>query len=466
MIATASAVTLLAFPVAAQQRLSAPRACPPQVSAATLSGGPVVCTCSPEAAQAGNVWGTDTYTLDSAACRAALHAGAITASGGAVTLLPAPGQRSYRGSNRNGVESEEYGAWDGSFRFARPGELTPEQIAAAAARCPTTLASDDPALSSGEPLSCICPASTRTPGEVWGSLVYTTDSSLCAAAVHAGAVDRRGGEVTIILMPGRRAYRGSARNGITSSAYGEWPSSFRFAGVAPPDPSLCPESIAEREDGGAGPLSCTCPSEQTMRGNVWGTGIYTSDSAICRAALHVGAITRAGGRVTVVPEPGQDSYRGSTRNGVQAGSWEEPWEGSIRFEGATASAAPAAPVQAPVAHSLRTLGQVQLYVQFRTNSAEIDPPAVPVLTELRDALRADPEMQVAVVGHTDNVGGPAANRPLSQRRAESVRSWLVGQGIEAGRLRAEGRGQDQPIAENNTEIGRALNRRVQITRVN
>jgi outer membrane protein OmpA-like peptidoglycan-associated protein len=366
----------------------------------------------------------------------------------------------------NGVESEEYGAWDGSFRFARPGELTPEQAAAAAARCPTTLASDDPALSSGEPLSCICPASARTPGEVWGSLVYTTDSSLCAAALHAGAIDRRGGEVTVIPMPGRRAYRGSARNGVTSSAYGEWPSSFRFAGVAPPDPSLCPESIAEREDGGAGPLSCTCPSEQTMRGNVWGTGVYTSDSAICRAALHVGAITRAGGRVTVVPDPGQDSYRGSTRNGVQAGSWEEPWDASIRFEGASAGAPPPTPVQAPVAHTLRTLGQVQLYIQFRTNSAEIDRPAVPVLIELRDALRADPEMRVAVIGHTDNVGGPAANRPLSQRRAEAVRTWLAAQGIEAGRLRAEGRGQDQPIAENNTEIGRALNRRVQITRVN
>jgi outer membrane protein OmpA-like peptidoglycan-associated protein len=112
------------------------------------------------------------------------------------------------------------------------------------------------------------------------------------------------------------------------------------------------------------------------------------------------------------------------------------------------------------------LGQVQLYIQFRTNSAEIDRPAVPVLIELRDALRADPEMRVAVIGHTDNVGGPAANRPLSQRRAEAVRTWLAAQGIEAGRLRAEGRGQDQPIAENNTEIGRALNRRVQITRVN
>jgi outer membrane protein OmpA-like peptidoglycan-associated protein len=167
----------------------------------------------------------------------------------------------------------------------------------------------------------------------------------------------------------------------------------------------------------------------------------------------------------VVPAPGEDAYRGSTRNGVQSGGYDEPWEESIRFEG-TAAAAPAVPVQAPVAHTLRTLGQVQLYIQFRTNSAELDPAALPMLEELRDALRTDPGLRLAITGHTDNVGGAPANRPLSQRRAEAVRAWLAAQGVEAGRLRAEGRGQDQPVAENTTEAGRALNRRVQVTRVN
>jgi outer membrane protein OmpA-like peptidoglycan-associated protein len=428
----------------------------------SLAAGPVTCSCSTEAAGSGTVWGTDIYSDDSAICRAALHAGVIPARGGVVTILRAPGQASYRGMTRNGVESEAYGAWQGSFRFARPGELTAEQIAASAARCPATAPSDEPGL---QTLTCTCPAQSGTPaGGIWGTLVYTTDSALCAAALHAGAIDRRGGQVTIIMMPGRRVYRGGTRNGITSQAYGEWPSSFRFAGVAPPDPSLCPDTLPEREDNQDGPLSCTCPAEQTLRGVIWGTGTYTADSAICLAAVHAGAITRAGGRVTVMPAPGEPTYAGSTRNGVRAQAYEDVWDASIRFEG-VAVPAPATPVQSPVAHTLRTLGQVSLYIQFRTNLAELDPPALPVLNELRDALRADPGLRLAIVGHTDNTGTAANNRPLSQRRAEAVRAWLVAQGIEAARLRAEGRGPDQPVADNATEAGRSLNRRVQVVRL-
>lgn len=455
-------LVLLLAAAAASAQAPTPRPCLATPHAPTLASGPVTCSCSAEAAAGGAIWGTDIYSDDSATCRAALHAGIIAERGGVVTILRAPGQASYRGSARNGVESEAYGAWQSSFRFAGQGELTPEQIAASAARCPATVPSDEPGL---ETLTCTCPAQSGTPpGSIWGTLVYTTDSALCAAALHAGAIDRRGGQVTVVLMPGRRVYRGEMRNGITSRAYTEWPSSFRFAGVAPPDPSLCPDTLAEREDNQDGPLSCTCPAEQTLRGAVWGTGTYTADSAICLAAVHAGAITRAGGRVTVVPAPGEATYAGSARNGVRSQAHEAVWDASIRFEG-VAVPPPATPVQSPVAHTLRTLGQVALYIQFRTNVAELDPPALPVLNELRDALRADPGLRLAIVGHTDNTGTAANNRPLSLRRAEAVRAWLVAQGIEAARLRAEGRGPDQPIADNTTEVGRALNRRVQVVRL-
>jgi outer membrane protein OmpA-like peptidoglycan-associated protein len=181
--------------------------------------------------------------------------------------------------------------------------------------------------------------------------------------------------------------------------------------------------------------------------------------------MHAGVITRGGGRVTLVPAPGESFYRGGTRNGVESGTWEEPWEASIRFEGAPASP-PAVPVQAPVAHTLRTLGEVQLYIQFRTGSAELDSSAVLMLAELRDALRTDPGLRLALVGHTDNVGAVPSNRTLSHRRADAVRTWLASQGIEGARLRAEGRGQEQPVADNTSEVGRALNRRVQALRLN
>ena len=439
------------------------RPCPQTPHGPTLAEGPIRCSCSAEATSGGGaIWGTDTYTEDSATCRAAVHAGAITSQGGTVTVLRAPGQPAYRGSARNGVESEDYGAWPSSFRFARPGELTAQQLATAAARCPATLPPDH---GGTETLTCSCPATSGTPaGPVWGTLVYTTDSAICTAALHAGAVDRRGGQVTVVSMPGRRAYRGGMRNGVTSQSYREWPSSFRFAGLAPPDSSLCPETVAEREDDKDGPLTCTCPAEQTLRGAVWGTGVYTSDSAICPSAVHAGAIAPTGGRVTVVPAPAETAYAGSVRNGIQSGSWQDTWDASIRFEG-VALPAMAAPVQSPVGHSLRTLGQVSLYIQFRTNLAELDPPALPILTELREALHNDPGLRLAIVGHTDNTGGAGSNRPLSQRRADAVRTWLVSQGIDAARLRVEGRGQDQPVADNSTDAGRALNRRVQVIRI-
>ena len=78
---------------------------------------PFTCSCSAEAAGSGTVWGTDVYTDDSALCRAALHAGAIPAAGGTVTVLRTEGRPLYVGTTRNGVRSNDYGAHRASIRF-------------------------------------------------------------------------------------------------------------------------------------------------------------------------------------------------------------------------------------------------------------------------------------------------------------------------------------------------------------
>ena len=72
---------------------------------------------------------------------------------------------------------------------------------------------------------------------------------------------------------------------------------------------------------------------------------------------------------------------------------------------------------------------------------------------------------MTIEGHTDNVGAKETNMKLSQRRAEAVRSWLVGQGIDGGRLLARGLGDSKPVAENATEDGRAKNRRVALVKM-
>ena len=171
----------------------------------------------------------------------------------------------------------------------------------------------------------------------------------------------------------------------------------------------------------------------------------------------------SGGTVTARMAPGEARYPGSTRNGVQSMNFGA-YGASFRFQGGQ-RAKDAAPVQARVAETLRRSGQVQLYVTFRTGSADLDIGAAPVLGEVRDALLADPSLRLRLVGHTDTTGSAAVNGPLSVRRAEAVRAWLAANGVSADRLAAEGRGPSEPIADNASEAGRALNRRVQATRV-
>lgn len=79
-----------------------------------------------------------------------------------------------------------------------------------------------------------CPPGGPTAGRLWGTDVYTDDSSICLAAVHAGLITAAaGGTVTIEIRPGQPTYAGSARNGVTSQAYGAWGGSFVFAGASP-----------------------------------------------------------------------------------------------------------------------------------------------------------------------------------------------------------------------------------------
>jgi len=99
-------------------------------------------------------------------------------------------------------------------------------------------------------------------------------------------------------------------------------------------------------------------------------------------------------------------------------------------------------------------------VEFETSSAALRPTSLPVLNAVAEDLKIHPLVQVELQGHTDSRGADALNLDLSQRRADSVRDYLVSQGVSATRLVATGYGETQPIADNATPEGRAENRRV------
>jgi outer membrane protein OmpA-like peptidoglycan-associated protein/opacity protein-like surface antigen len=104
-------------------------------------------------------------------------------------------------------------------------------------------------------------------------------------------------------------------------------------------------------------------------------------------------------------------------------------------------------------------------IYFRFNSAELDPTSEEVLDYLAEALLEEDSVHIVIRGYTDNIGSEAYNLALSQRRAESVRNYLISKGVPPHRLTAIGMGERDPIANNATEYGRARNRRIEIEKI-
>lgn len=186
-------------------------------------------TCPPGGILSGPVWGTGLYTDDSSVCAAAVHAGLITPEqGGEINVEIRPGAGSYHGSTRNGVSTRAYGRWLGSFAFSDQSQ-GPSQNAQNAT--PVDWATRALSLRGriGERFVYLCPPGGRLSTPVWGTGLYTDDSSVCTAAVHAGVITPgQGGKVTIEIRPGARSYYGSRRNGVSSRSYGAFVGSFVF----------------------------------------------------------------------------------------------------------------------------------------------------------------------------------------------------------------------------------------------
>lgn len=101
-------------------------------------------------------------------------------------------------------------------------------------------------------------------------------------------------------------------------------------------------------------------------------------------------------------------------------------------------------------------------VNFDFNRAEIRPDAAIILDEAARLLNQEPGARVRVEGHTDWIGTEDYNQTLSERRAEAVKTYLVDHGVSVDRLSTVGYGESNPIATNETQEGRALNRRVEL----
>ncbi len=183
-------------------------------------------------------------------------------------------------------------------------------------------------------------------GSVWGGYngIYTDDSRLGKAAVHAGLLKvGQEGVVKVTILAGQPAYTGSTRNGVTTTSFGAWQGSYKFEAVSSVKPGTVYTSGIITDPGNMtkyrnnNGLTYSINVTGTDQGSVWGgsDGIYTDDSRIGKAAVHAGLL-RVGeeGVVQVTVLQGMQKYTGSTKNGISTTNYGA-YSGSYRFGGAS-----------------------------------------------------------------------------------------------------------------------------------
>ena len=150
--------------------------------------------------------------------------------------------------------------------------------------------------------------------------------------------------------------------------------------------------------------------------------------------------------------------------------WQQKQELETQFAALDAATpAPAGPASQPAERVVRSVEVVEnsalrldLNLGFATGQARLEPRVISHLQALAANLALRTNSNIRIIGHTDSTGDPGRNRTLSRGRADAVAAYLVQQGVASTRLETGGMGSDQPIADNATQTGRALNRRVEV----
>jgi len=109
-------------------------------------------------------------------------------------------------------------------------------------------------------------------------------------------------------------------------------------------------------------------------------------------------------------------------------------------------------------------GRISLHINFDTGRSTIKPDSQPIIDQIVAVMKSTPGLQLSVEGNTDNVGTAQSNKALSLARAQAVVAAVSGAGVAASRMSAVGHGQDDPVADNGTDSGRAQNRRVDLVK--
>lgn len=190
-------------------------------------------------------------------------------------------------------------------------------------------------------------------------------------------------------------------------------------------------------------LSACSSMDESQKKTAQTTGIGAA------AGAAVGAL--AGGR--------QGAVIGAAVGGLGGYVWSQHME-SQRKQLETATQGTGVEVQKTQDNRLKVL--IPGDISFDPGRADIKPNFRPVLDQFAQSLVQNPSSVIQIVGHTDATGNDAANVQLSRDRANATRDYLASRGVAANRITTDGRGEREPVASNDTEAGRARNRRVEI----
>lgn len=181
---------------------------------------------------------------------------------------------------------------------------------------------------------------------------------------------------------------------------------------------------------------------------------------------HQNAVAAVGGRTISETRGGKASVMQLTRDGAEY--WAEVKSSASGGQYIVHVVEREAMAQSVTSEAIRNAidkdGFVTIDVHFDTDKSLIKPESNPLLDQLAAMMQKSPKLNIAVEGHTDNVGDSKRNKALSEARAKSVVDALVQRGIAPERLSAEGFGQERPVADNRSEEGRAKNRRVELVK--
>ena len=192
-------------------------------------------------------------------------------------------------------------------------------------------------------------------------------------------------------------------------------------------------------------------------------GCATMDQQQSTTATHTGIGAAAGAAIGATVARGHNRLRGAAIGAAIGGGAGYLWSKHMQEQKATmeqATQGTGVNVTQTADNQLKL--EIPSDISFDSGRYDIKPALQPILDRFATTLNQNPVTHVTIVGYTDNTGTDAINNPLSVNRAAATRDYLVAHGVASSRIAIDGRGSSNPIADNATPAGRAMNRRVEI----